>query len=146
MKKLNGKELAKEFNELRIREQGKTFLGSELDKLLNKYGFSNSMILALKNSKVFDYVQSGPSKLFSFKSDPLYHQKMEDIISLARSKYSYGRNKKELPELTDEEKAVALLSKKGYQIRVLRGFDEVRFAKENPEMYQKYLVYEDIIK
>ena len=143
-KRLNSRELVKSFNELRLANQGKTFTGKELDQLLNRYSFSMDLVLALKrNSNVFDSVRSGTSKLFSFRKDPLFIDTMEHIVKDMRD-HRIGEYKKETPNLSEEEKALALLKNQGYQIKKLVGFDESRFKKENPELYKKYLVYEYI--
>ena len=139
-KRLDAKELVKEFNQLRTAQTGKTFTGAELDKLLNKYGFAWDLCLALKRANVFDSIKSGVTKLFSFKKDPLFVDRMEQIVKDMQLHRKGGH--KEVPTLSKEEEALQFLKKSGYQIKKLVGFDESRFAKENPELYQKYLVYE----
>lgn len=145
MKKLDSKELTADFNLVAQKHKGETFLAEDLNKLLEKY-FNRSLIYAMKKANLFMVVQSGTSKLYQFKEEPLYFQKMDKILSSWRDKV---HNKKqssvgEEPVLDEREKAIALLKKEGIVMKKCIGFNEQLFAKENPELYQKYLMYEEI--
>ena len=140
MKRLNAKELTLEFNDLRLKNQGREFTGTQLNEFLHKYGFNDDLIYFMKKQDVFNVskVSGSATKLYKFKEEPLYHRGMERIINDWRK----TTNKKSPKSLSEEEVSIQNLKNKGYQIQKLIGFDESRFAKENPELYKKYLVYE----
>ena len=145
MKKLDSKELTADFNSVAQKHKGETFLAEDLNKLLEKY-FNRSLIYAMKRANLFMVVQTGTNKLYQFKEEPLYFQKMDKILSDWRDKV---HNKKqssvgEEPVLDEREKAIALLKKEGIVMKKCVGFNEALFAKEHPELHQKYLMYEEI--
>jgi len=151
MKKRDSKELAKEFNELRQKNQGKTFLGSEMQKMLNKYGFNSYLVSALRQQKVFNILPCGASKLYSFREEPLHYTAMEIAMKEAYNMYKKYYIKKtsssnEAPkaELTPEEQAIRFLKNQGFQLKKCVGFDESSFSKDYPELYKKYLKYESV--
>ena len=143
-KRLDCKELTKEFNELRQNNLGKTFTGKELDQLLLKYGFSGYILAALKKQFAFDSYKVGNSKLFSFKKDPFHFDRMQDVLRYYNEHRTKHQPKGTPKELTEEEKAISLLRAQGYEMRKCIGFDLETFQKENPEMYKKYLLYETV--
>ena len=145
MKKLDSKELTADFNSVAQKHKGETFLAEDLNKLLEKY-FNRSLIYAMKRANLFMVVQTGTNKLYQFKEEPLYFQKMDKILSDWRDKV---HNKKqssvgEEPVLDERERAIALLKREGIVMKKCVGFNEQLFAKENPELYQRYLIYEEI--
>lgn len=139
MKKLSSKVLTSEFNTLRIKflEEGKTFSPKNLVTTLKKYGFNRALVYALLNKDCFICSKNGSNRTYSFKNEPLYEGRMAQIIDYYRQKNSSKKIEKSL-----EEESVDLLKERGYKISRLVGFDEKRFASENPELYQKYLIYE----
>ena len=142
MKKLDPKELTADFNAVAQKHKCETFLAEDLNKLLEKY-FSRSLIYAMKRANLFIVVRTGVNKLYQFKEEPLYFQKMDKILSDWRDhnkKQSVG----EEPVLDEREKAIALLKKEGIVMKKCIGFNEELFSKEHPELYRKYLMYEEI--
>ena len=141
-------EYARTFNDLRQKQEGKTFLGKELDALLKKYGFNAYLISELKKMHQFEMIQSGTSRLYQFKPKiSTGYEMMQTCIKLARQRMCEAKKKpasKEITQLTPEEEAVKLLKEQGYQLKKCVGFDLERFQKECPQIYQKYLRYECI--
>lgn len=139
MKKLDAKTLVEEFNKTRLKNIGKQFTGKELDNLLYKYcGFQNALTGVLKRNGIFEMSRGiGAQKLYRFVDTPLFVDKMDKFLQEWRNRG------KRIPEQTQEEKSINFLKSQGYKIKVCRGFDVERFRKENPDLYQKYLIYED---
>jgi hypothetical protein len=139
MKKLNAKILVEEFNKTRIKNLNGQFTGKELDNLLYKYcGFQNSLTSVLKRNGIFEMSRGvGAQKLYRFVDTPLFVDKMDKFLQEWRNRG------KRIPEQTQEEKSISFLKSQGYKIKVCRGFDIERFQRENPDLYQKYLIYED---
>ena len=143
MKKLDSKELTADFNSVAQKHKGETFLAEDLNKLLEKY-FNRSLIYAMKRANLFMVVRTGTNKLYQFKEEPLYFQKMDKILSDWRDKVHKQSSVGEEPVLDEREKAIALLKKEGIVMKKCIGFNEELFAKEHPELHQKYLMYEEI--
>lgn len=139
MKKLNSEELTLEFNQLRLSHGSDLMSPTELYNLLRKYGFNKNLINTMKLHDVFLCEKLGTSRIYTFRNEPLYKGKMEEIIR----DYRKSLKKIQSVEESTEESAINLLKSKGYVLKVCRGFDEARFAEENPELYQKYLIYEE---
>lgn len=144
MKKLKTDELLKDFNSLREKYQEKTFSGKEIQDLLKKYNFNHVLVNILKKKNVFLSQRIGTSILYNFRKEPLYIGKLEEVIKDYRIVAKRYNNPTKITEEehSPEEKALELLKAQGYQIRKCMGFDLDTFAKENPELYKKYLVYE----
>ena len=138
MKKVNIEELTRKLNEFRMSHQNKTFTRDELVEELHALGF-NAQISGLLIPKL-PYEVLGKSRLYSMPKDPIHKNLIGSFYTRCNS---YGRKSKEkISEQNSEEAALALLAKKGYQIRKCVGFDLERFQKENPIIYNRYLKYE----
>lgn len=138
MKKVDYEKKCAAFNTIRMQNQNKTLTREEFIKLMSSIGINQNIINLIIR---FNYVMServGVNKLYSFKSVPLYKAQLESLYR----KDSKSRNKKE--NISEEEQALNLLQSKGYQIKVCKGFDELRFKKDHPDLYQKYLIYETL--
>ena len=132
MKKLVPQDLVHKFNELRMNNRNEKFTAQGLQDLLKQNGFNEDLIYFMK------------------KDEPLYCKRMEKLINDWRQTVnkSYKRIKAEMPltpqECISEEEMLKSLKSKGYQIQKCVGFDESKFAKEHPDLYKQYLIYECI--
>lgn len=140
-RKLDPKELTKEFNELRLKNVGKTFLSSELDELLHRFGFNQNLIWEMKRQKFFMCIQSKQSKIYQFREEPLFWINMNDALREYRRKLKKKTNEEPV-NLTPEEASIKLLKEKGYKIKVNKGFDLEAFKKDYPELFKQYQKYE----
>ena len=143
MKKINFEEKTKAFNKLNEQSANKKFTRNELIRELKSLGF-NSLVIGAMIPSLFNYVVRGNSRIYSFPKGPISEEKIKACYARCNN-YKHNipiKNNSKLP--SDEEKALNLLTSKGYQIRKCIGFDLERFAKENPELYKKYLKYEII--
>jgi hypothetical protein len=145
--KIDVEELTRRFNSYRLEHPKDAYTHEQLMLILGDMGFNKNISKCL--TKFFVSQKIGKAKLFSFSNAPVYTKQIEGLYEKARNyNNSYVKKlkkaTKEIPdELTDVEKALQLLSSKGYQIRKPR-FDIKRFAKEQPGMYAKYLVYDTL--
>lgn len=145
--KIDVEELTKKFNSYRLEHPKDAYTHDQLMLILGDMGFNRNISKCL--TRFFVSQKIGKAKLYSFSSTPLHTSQISSLYEKARNyNISYMRKlkkiTKEIPdELTDVEKALQLLSSKGYKICKPR-FDIKRFAREQPDMYTKYLVYDDI--
>ena len=152
MKKLVPQDLVHKFNELRMNNRNEKFTAQGLQDLLKQNGFNEDLIYFMKKQNIFNVekVQKSSQKIYRFKDEPLYCKRMEKLINDWRQTVnkSYKRIKAEMPltpqECISEEEMLKSLKSKGYQIQKCVGFDESKFAKEHPDLYKQYLIYECI--
>lgn len=143
MKMLNIENLTGAFNKFRMENQLKQFTSQEILGALKAMGFNKTIAWAIM-SHYMEWEQIGTSKLYALMKTPLHKNQIEALYKNHRKKVNeYRKSSKEKTTSTfEEEKAIEFLLKKGYQIRRVKGFDLERFAKENSELYRKYLIYE----
>ena len=150
--KVNIEEKTRLLNEFRINSGTKTFTYGELRKSLGNVLSKNNVIIA-EAIKLFPYEVIGKSRIYEMPKEPIHKSFVKAFYnrqaSVQKAYYERNMSQKIKPQKVEntkslEEKALELLSSKGYQIRKCVGFDLERFSKENPEMYKKYLKYEII--
>lgn len=141
MRKVNVEEKTRKLNEFRINSSNKTFTGAELKEALKEIISKNESLVNLF-IKLFPFEAIGCSKIYEMPKLPIHINVVAGIYkNYNDSRNAYNNMRKNTNELT-EDSALKLLQSKGYQIRRIKGFDLDRFAKENPALYKKYLVYE----
>ena len=143
MKKINFEEKTKALNKLKEQSANKNFTRNELIKELKSLGF-NSLVIGAMIPSLFNYVARGNSRTYSFPKGSISKENIKACYDRCNNYKHNTPIKNNSKLLSDEEKALNLLTSKGYQIRKCIGFDLERFAKENPELYKKYLKYEII--
>lgn len=143
--RVNIQEKSQILNEFISKNSNKTFTSGELMDALKELGFNKNVAGIIARS-AFTYEKAGTSTLYETPKKPIYIGLIESAYKKANNYQKVCRKSKNLQEeeTLSEEKALALLSTKGYQIRKCIGFDLDRFAKENPDLYKKYLKYEII--
>ena len=144
-KRINIEEQTRKINEFISKNKGKVVTGSsDLVVEFHKMGFNKNV--AYKIISGFEKEKMGTTTLYSIPSEPIYIKRLEGYYkSVSKEALERKRAKKSEAEIQqNEEAALALLASKGYQIRKCIGFDLERFAKENPDLYKKYLKYEII--
>lgn len=138
------KELVEAFNKLRLQHADDLILGTQLTKELSEAGFKGDVIALLKkNPELFSTKRafSGP-KLFSFKENPLYIGQLTAIMQ--STKKPKGSFVKEEKPLFTEREAIIFLKSKGFRIQKEVGFDIEAIRKDNPSLYEKYLILEEV--
>lgn len=148
MEKVNVKEMTGKLNQLRMGNLDKLYTHDQLFDELRQLGFAVTTAQAIMS--LIPSEKIGRNKFYQFSKDPIHVTKLEEIYKRSRnytSKYREKRkgSQKPTPKPTiSQEDAIKCLQSSGYQIRKCVGFDEARFKEENPELYQKYLKYEDL--
>lgn len=146
---INVREMTGRLNQLRVNNLDKLYTHNQLFEDLRQIGFATTIAQAIVGTLI-PSEKIGRNKFYQFSKDPIHFSKLEEIYKKFRNYSNKSRAKrKDLPKSTkceeiSEEKAIQRLRGAGYQIRKCVGFDEARFKEENPELYQKYLKYEDL--
>ena len=101
---------------------------------LKAIGFSKSQVSQLMNKGYIRREKSGKnaSKLYSFMDSPLNIKQMENLSISSSTKSKFN-----------EKEAIHQLQIQGFKVLKPIGFDEEKFRKENPELYKKYLIYDE---
>lgn len=148
--KVNIDEMCGVFNTLRQENLHKKFSPNEMKDLMAKNGIGNAVFRRMAQLNFFR-IRTDPGhgkgnmKQYAFTDCPIYlgqFKKVYEDIRASRRK-QYNKEESSLKENLTEESALKLLKSQGYQIRRAY-FDEERFAKENSELYSKYLIYESV--
>lgn len=148
MKHVNIEEKTRAFNNARLQNQSKTFFYTELFDLLKSFGLSQSIIELANKHGFFDKEEINGRMIYSFQKTPLHKSSMEKFYEEKRKMVKKWQEtqkaKKEAAAdngLT-EEKCIAFLKERGFQISKCIGLDIERLAEENAELCQKYLKYQ----
>lgn len=144
------KELVEAFNSLRLQYLGEKVSGEELSRQLKAAGFNAETIALFKrNKEIFSSERKfGKPKMFSFMQKPLYIGQLTAILQQAKElKASYNRNWKKPEEKKysfTEEEAVEFLKSQGYRLQKEVGLDIETLKKENPKLFEKYLILKTV--
>jgi hypothetical protein len=147
-KKLNPEEISAKYNLVRDKNQGKKFTNEQVIKLLKEAGLSGSMAAKIVANNTllqqFKRENCGRGKHigYIFPYNPVHKTWFENWI--------YPPKHSEKPRISvDKDKefeseCAAYLKQQGYQLKKCVGFDEEAFKKDYPQIYQKYLIYENV--
>ena len=139
MKEEQLKKFSESLNTLRMESLNKTFTRDEILEKLYEIGFNRC--IAPRILSLFSFEKLGTARLYSFKKE---HIHMGQILAFYKKAEEYKKHKKTSPQMS--EKDVLRLVETyfpGYGLVKLK-FDLKKFAKENLEMYKKYLIYETL--
>jgi hypothetical protein len=142
--KKTAKELVEAFNKLRLQHANEQIVGTQLTKELSAVGFNGDIIALLKkNPELFSTKRafSGP-KMFSFKENPLYIGQLTAIMQ--STKKPKGSFVKEKQPLFTEKEAIEFLKNRGFRIQKEVGLNIEAIRKDNPSIYEKYLILEEV--
>lgn len=141
--KVNPKSLCEAYNTARQELVGRKLIGENIYDILAKKGVSKWIITKmLQVPTLFTKVQrEGKGKCigYMFSYQPINIAWFENWLP----KQSAAK-KEETKKTTLEEDCIKYLQNQGYKLQKCIGFDEERFKKECPQLYQKYLKYESI--
>ena len=149
MNRVNIEEKTRILNEFRVEASNKSFTYKELKDIFKERKITNDPMTMSGILKLFPFEKIGNNKIYEMPKNPIH---ISLIKKIWKSRADYQKKNKEKKKVVDntpsveisEKDALTLLTSKGYQIRKCVGFDLERFAKENPDLYKKYLKYEII--
>ena len=149
--KVNIDEVCQTFNTLRQENLHKKFSPEEMKNLMAKNGIGNAVFHRMAQLSFFR-VRTDPGhgkgnrKQYAFTDTPIYlaqFKKVYEDVRASRRKQLIGEPSGMKEQLT-EESSCKLLKSKGYQLKKCVGFDEEAFKKDYPQIWRKYLIYENV--
>lgn len=145
MEKINLEKVCAAYNTARNENVGKKMPREMVINILKSHGISGSLAVKMtRNDTLFTRFQrencgKGKHIGFIWPSTPIH-------INILR-KWLYPPIEKQ-PEtkknLSFEEECAEYLRKQGYQLKKCVGFDEDAFKRDYPQLYEKYLIYENV--
>lgn len=145
MEKINLEKVCAAYNTARNENVGRKMPREMVINILKSHGISESLAVKMtRNDTLFTRFQrencgKGKHIGFIWPNTPIH-------ISILR-KWLYPPVEKQ-PEakknLSFEEECAEYLRKQGYQLKKCVGFDEDAFKKDYPQLYEKYLIYENV--
>jgi len=146
-KRINTEEVSTKYNLVRDKNKGKKFSNEQVIKLLKEAGLSGSMAIkiAANNTLLQQFRREGQGRGkhigYIFPYNPVHKSWFENWIYPPHSekpKISVERDK------DFESECAAYLKQQGYQLKKCAGFDEESFKKDYPQIWSKYLIYEEV--
>jgi len=147
-KKINTEEISAKYNFVRDKNAGKKFTNEQVIKLLKEAGLSGSMAvkIAANSTLLQQFKREGMGRGkhvgYIFPYNPVHKTWFENWIyppkHSEKPKISVERDK------DFESECAAYLKQQGYQLKKCVGFDEEAFKKDYPQIWSKYLIYENV--
>lgn len=145
--KVNVKEICEQYNKARSQNAGRKGSVKWTSDILKSFGIGTNMAKRIMREPTLlipckrENAGKGNYKGFIFPYTPVHISWFESWLS---------DKKKETPKVSIERdenfetECAVYLKQKGYQLKKCVGFDEDAFKKDYPQIYQKYLIYENI--
>lgn len=147
MKRINTEEVSAKYNLVRDKNHGKKLSHEQVIKFLKEAGLSGSIALKITSNSTllqqFRRENCGRGKHigYIFPYNPVHKSWFENWIYPKHSekpKISIERDK------DFESECATYLKQQGYKLKKLIDFDEDAFKKDYPQIWAKYLIYEEI--
>ena len=153
-RRLNYKILCERFNKMKSEHKDDLLTREQAVELIHSTGINAGIAKALIRNGILESEKVENKIFYSFRTGPLYKDQLESYYR-KQNAYSVKYNaKKRMEKQSVEDKplvgateqnitdALQILKSSGYRIQKAR-FDLEALKKEEPFIYQKYLVYED---
>ena len=146
-KKLNPEEISAKYNLVRDKNQGKKFSNEQVVKLLKEAGLSGSIAakIVANNTLLQQFKREGCGRGkhigYIFPYNPVHRTWFENWI--------YPKHSSE-PKISIEKdenfesECANYLKQQGYKLKKCVGFDEDAFKRDYPQLWSKYLIYENV--
>ena len=141
MKKLNPEELCKKYNTIRQANQNRRFLSDEIGTLLSRNGFNSKIVNLMKKYNYFKVYKEGTRKYYVFPEQPIYVAQFQTLLTKFRA---VGQKQETPVSESDINSAIQLLKAHGYRIQKEEGLDVKALQKEQPAIFEKYLILKEV--
>lgn len=144
MEKINVEKVCSGYNLARDKHAGRKMPAEDVVRILKENGVSETISKRmLRNSTLFtrykrENVGKGLHYGYIWPSTPIHINLVRNFL------YPPVEEKKTTSLKSFEEECAAYLKQQGYQLKKFVGFDEDAFKKDYPQIYQKYLIYEQV--
>lgn len=126
------KKLTSDINKWRIEHQDNRYIREQILLNLKEEAGISTDITNWLIPHLFVTTKQGKRKMYAPSKNPIHFSVLEKIIE--------KRNSKKRKSSKDP---IMALKEQGYIIQKPVGFNEELFKKENPELYKKYVIYEE---
>lgn len=151
-RKLNYKTLCERFNKIKGEHKDDLLTREQAVELFHSIGINAGIAKALLRGGVLESEKISNKIFYRFRSGPLHKDQLESYYR-KNNAYSAKYNAKKRMEkqssvedkplgATEITDALRILKDSGYRVQKVH-FDLESLKKEEPSIYQKYLVYED---
>ena len=146
-KKINTEEVSTKYNLVRDKNKGKKLSNEQVVKLLKEAGLSGNIAVKIvaNNTLLQQFKREGMGRGkhigYIFPYNPVHKAWFENWI------YPKHSETPKIPIDKDkdfESECAAYLKQQGYQLKKCVGFDEEAFKRDYPQLYEKYLIYENV--
>lgn len=147
MKRINTEDVSAKYNLVRDKNHGKKFSYEQVIRLLKEAGLSGSISakIVANNTLLQQFRREGMGRGkhvgYMFPYNPIHKTWFQNWIYPPHS---------EKPKVSVEKdrdfefECAAYLKQQGYKLKKLIGFDEDAFKKDYPQIWAKYLIYEEV--
>lgn len=146
--RINVEAVCEAYNSARMQNEGKQNSPAKVIEILKSFGISENLSRRMiQNATLFERFthkvegKKGNFKALRFSYNPVHISFFKNWLVKKDSNPVKPTNN---TTTSLEEDCVKYLKEAGYQLRKCIGFDEDTFSKDYPELYQKYLRYENI--
>ena len=143
--KINVEKTCAGYNTARNENMGKKMSREMVINILKSHGISGSLAVKMTRDDTlftrFQRENCGKGKHIGFiwPSTPIHINVFRNwLYPVDKKTPSTGK------KLTFEEECADYLRKQGYQLKKCVGFDEDTFKKDYPQLWSKYLIYEEV--
>ena len=144
-KKINTEEVSAKYNLVRDKNKGRKFSNEQVVKLLKEAGISGNLATRIVANQTLlqqfkrEGMGRGKHIGYIFPYNPIHKTWFENWI------YPPHSEKPKIPVDKDFETECAnYLKQQGYKLKKCLGFDEESFKKDYPQIWSKYLIYEEV--
>lgn len=145
-KKINTEEVSAKYNSVREAHKGRKFSNEQVIKLLKEAGLSGSMAskIVANTTLLQQFKREGQGRGkhigYIFPYNPVHKSWFENWIYPPHSE----KPKISIRDKDFESECATYLKQQGYKLKKCIGFDEDAFKKDYPQLWEKYLIYENV--
>ena len=145
MEKINLEKVCAAYNTARNENVGRKMPREMVINILKSHGISESLAVKMtRNDTLFTRFQrencgKGKHIGFIWPNTPIHISILRKWLYPPVEKQSEAKK-----NLSFEEECAEYLRKQGYQLKKCVGFDEDAFKRDYPQLYEKYLIYENV--
>lgn len=145
--RINVESVCEAYNKARMQHIGHKQSPEQVKEILKSVGISGSLckkMLAnptLFNKSKREGLGKGKFLCYIFSYQPVHVSWFKNWLYPPTEKKESSINKK---GMSFEEECAQYLRNQGYKLKKCVGFDEDAFKKDYPQLYEKYLIYENV--
>jgi len=149
MQKINVEQLCASYNKARTENAGRKMPSEKVIEILRSNGVSHTLAIKMVRCDTFfiryrrENCGRGLHLGYIWPETPIH-------VNVFKN-WAYPTTKKEAPiksvkkdDKSFEEECAEYLRKQGYKLKKCVGFDEDAFKKAYPQLWEKFLIYEEV--